>query len=280
MSRIADIKALQIAAAEKQGKPNPYCVAESKTEQKKVLITVTPRREGRIAKIKAAQMAEAEKTGIDPYFIGVDPAQAGSDKTVIVELSNLPHYQDLLKLDLAKISKIKVLEEKAELKAALLPQYQPFVTDYMEQGHDYPNDVAVQVMIWLIDSADVENFLTLAFYLIKSGYQHMPERFKRQDLETFVCDAMYDWANELLKQQQSVSPYLDQLATVIFNDQWDVHPLCASKIFALLAKHKELSGDYQEGIDWCEKAKAINPEGHGCKKLQVRLEKLQQRAQG
>lgn len=276
MNRIEQIKAAQVAAGKEQGKPNPYEAAE-----KPVVITVKSRQVGqtlgRMAQIKAAQLAEAEKTGINPYESAVNQA-AGDDQTVVKALKDLPYYQDLLKLDLEKISQVKVLEEKAELKATLLPQYLPFVTDYIEQGHDYPNNVAVQVMIWLIDSEAIEPFLNLAFALIKTGNQHMPERFKRRDLETFVCDAMCDWAAKQLKLELSASPYIDTLASIIDVDQWDVHPLCASKNFVMAAKHNEQAGDYQDGIDWCEKAKAINPEGHGCKTLQERLEKLQEKA--
>lgn len=204
---------------------------------------------------------------------GIEPTAAPKKSALAKAVGNLSHYQDLLKQDLAKISKLGTLDERAELKAVLLPQYLSFVTDYIEQGHDYPNDVAVQVMIWLFDSNNIEPALTTALALINTGNQHMPDRFKRQDLETFVCDAMYDWANMLLKEQHSASPYLDQLATLIDTDNWDVHPLCASKIFALLAKHKELSGEYQEGVDLCDLAIAINPEKHGVKALKERLEK-------
>jgi len=205
---------------------------------------------------------------------GIDPTAAPKKTALANAIGNLSHYQDLLKQDLAKISKLGTLDERAELKAALLPQYLPFLTDYIKQVYDYPNDVAVQVMIWLFDSGNIEVALTTAFALINTGNQHMPDRFKRQDLETFVCDATYDWGNVLLKQQQSASPYLDQLAETIDADNWDVHPLCASKIFALLAKHKELSGDYQDGVLWCDLAIAINPEKHGVKSLKERLQKL------
>ena len=67
--------------------------------------------------------------------------------------------------------------------------------------------------------------------------------------------------------------YLEDLADVMRLVKWDVHPLCYSKIFVILAKHKELSGDYAEGVELCTLAMQANPEGHGCKGLKERLEK-------
>lgn len=203
---------------------------------------------------------------------GIDPTAAPKKAALAEAIEHLSHYQTLMQADLTKISLLKNMEERAELKKALLPQYSAFVKNYIDEGHDYPNDVAVQIMIWSIDIDAVEPFMDLAMALIETGNQHMPARFKRQDLETFVCDAMYDWANELLKQQQSASPYIDQLAMAIDEDHWDVHPLCASKVFAIAAKHKELSGEYQEGVDLCDLAIAINPDKHGVKSLKERME--------
>jgi len=92
------------------------------------------------------------------------------------------------------------------------------------QAHNYPNSIAVQVMVWLFDTLDIERGLTLALHLIKQGGQQMPVRFDRRDLETFVCDAVYDWANSLLKKDQSASPYLDSVVTELGNGNWALSP--------------------------------------------------------
>ena len=251
------IKAAQIAAAKERGEDDPYLNPNhhpGKTSNSGL---------GIAAKIKAAQIAAAKERGEEDPYLNQTPKPTA---LAIQLLGDLKHYQDLLKVDLNKISTAKTLDEKAQMKAVLLPQYLPFIEQYCADKSDTPNNVAVQVMIWLLDSGDIERGLALALYLIETGNQHMPERFKRQDLETFICDFMGGWAVDLLKQEQSPSPYLDDLADVLRLGKWDVHPLCYSKIYVILAKHKELSGDYQEGITLCKLAMDANPESHGCKK--------------
>jgi hypothetical protein len=44
----------------------------------------------------------------------------------------------------------------------LLPKYQEYVQRYRESGLNFPNRVAVQVMVWLFDTAQFEDALELA----------------------------------------------------------------------------------------------------------------------
>lgn len=184
----------------------------------------------------------------------------------------LADYQAAMEIDLAKIKAEVTREGKARIKQTVLPTYLDFVNDYFEKGHDYPNDVAVMVMIWLLDTGDIEKGLNLALYLVKQG-QKMPTRFNRPMTE-FLCDFIYDWASMQLKADQSASPYLDLLTATAENDKWDMHPLFMSKLFSMLAKHKHRQQEYQVALDLCNKAEAINPEKAGVKGLIKDLQKL------
>lgn len=257
MSRLNQIKAVQMSSAEDAGEDTPYATAQG------AATSGSNAPSGRLQQIKQAQIAEAEKTGVNPY------EQAG--KKPAAAIADLVHYQAAMEIDLGKISAEKVLTDKARVKAVVLPTYLPFIEDYVNQGHNYPNDVAVQVMIWQLDTMDIENGLNLALLLVQQG-QKMPAKFDR-DMATFLCDFFYDWAGALLKDDLSASPYLDVLVATADADQWDVHPLCISKLFVMLAKHKERSGDYAEALTLCEKAEAVNPEKAGVKGLKERLQK-------
>lgn len=212
--------------------------------------------------IKARQLAEAEKTGVNPYAQAVE-------ETPVTAPGSLAHYQAAMLADLGTLKGLKTLDEKQAAKRTMLAAYLPFVDDYIAKGHDYPNAIAVQVMIWLLDTGDIERGMNLALKLIEYGNQHMPERFERRDIETFLCDAMYDWANALLKKQQSASPYLDTVVETMEMMPWDLHPAVASKTFVMLAKHKLREGAYQAAIDLCDKAESVNPEGAGVKSLRA-----------
>ena len=78
---------------------------------------------------------------------------------------------------------------------------------------------------------------------------------------------MYDWANALLKQEQSASPYLD-FFVANFED-WELAPPVKSKLYAILAKHKKREGDWLNVLALCEKAEQVNPEGAGVKTLKL-----------
>lgn len=181
-------------------------------------------------------------------------------------------FKAAMETDIARLKNVPVLEDKLKLKFDLLPSYADFVTDYVNQGHDYPNNVAVRVMIWMFDVNLIEQGLNLGLYLIKTGNQQTPENFGR-GLETFICDAIYDWSNVQLKAEQSASPYLDQLVDTAVNDKWDLHPAVHSKMFAMMAKHAFAQGEWQDTIALCNKAETVNPEGAGVKTLKTKAQK-------
>lgn len=248
MSLLREIKAAQIAAAKEAGEVNPYDAPVS---------AVAPTK--RVGKLQAIQ-AKQPKPQPKPI------AQA-----VAKELGDLSHYQTVLDLDIRKVSNQKDLLDKARVKQSVLPTYLDFVDDYVASGDNYPNSVAVQCMIWLLDVVEIEHGLNLALHLIKQG-QKMPDKIKR-DMPTFLIDTLYDWANAMLKEDHGASPYLDIMVATAEKDTWDVHPLCMSKSYAMLAKHHVRNSEYEIAHDLCLKAQKVNPTKHGVKLLTEEIEK-------
>ncbi|WP_432745791.1 phage terminase small subunit [Methylobacter sp. G7] len=206
-------------------------------------------------------------------IIGFDPAAKGGNRsTTTIVNAQLADYQAAMAIDLAKIKAEPTLEGKARIKQTVLPTYLGFVDEYMDKAHNYPNDVAVLVMIWLLDIGSIEIGLNLALFLVKQQ-QKMPERFNRP-MPEFLCDFIYDWANVELKAEHSASPYLDQLIAAAEADKWDMNPLFLSKLYSMLAKHKKRNGDYAEALALCLKAEAINPDKAGVKGMKEELQKL------
>lgn len=215
----------------------------------------------RLAAIKAEEVANGEQYAAQPENADRAPAATPA------ELQTLEHYQAAMSADLASLAVLKDVVEKAKAKAAMLATYWPFVKAYLDNGDNYPNDIAVRVCIWLFDTLDIERGLDLALVLIKQN-QHTPAKFDR-DLQTFVSDAIYDWANAMLKADQSASPYLDAWVAAVDSEQMSLAPPVQSKLYAMLAKHKNRVGEYQTVIALCEKAEQVNPEGHGTKGLKA-----------
>ena len=192
--------------------------------------------------------------------------------------SNKKHGDELKLLqvamdaDLATLKNIPDLADKAKLKAEYIPKYWDFISHYFADKHHYANSILVQIMIWLFDISNMDKAVPLALAIIKQGVHTMPPQFGR-NLETFVCDEIYDWSNAQLKQDKTASPYLDDLIDALTSEQWDVHVAVKSKIYAMQAKHKMRLGEYQNVLDLCDKAIEANPEKHGVKKLRQDAEK-------
>lgn len=175
----------------------------------------------------------------------------------------LEQYQAALSVDVARLSTIKVMDDKQAAKKTMMDVYSPFVWDYVEQGHNYPNNVAVQLMVWLFDVGAIEAALKLAFYLMP--HQQMPDRFTRRDIQTFICDAIYDWAKQQLDNGQSALPLIDDV--VVRLEGWQLSPPVHSKVLVMAAKHHHAAGNSKTVVDYCQQAKQINPDGYGAKTL-------------
>jgi hypothetical protein len=241
-------------------------------------------RPNRLEKIKQAQMAEAKEKGISyQELVGnkqPTPNRLERIKNGDKEAGNdnqAPGNDDQghkmfhqlkagLEVDLQRISNQSKMDDKIALKREVLPNYLPFVQDYMAQGHDYPNMVAVQVLIWLLDVGEMEEALELGFYLTRTPKQDLPPKFTR-DIPTFICDAVYDWANAELDAGRSASPYLDQVVAVMLDDNWQLAMPVASKMPNMLAKHELAKGNLANAVHWCDLAARVNPKGHGTKGL-------------
>ncbi|WP_460149438.1 phage terminase small subunit [Pseudomonas sp. S3_E10] len=135
--------------------------------------------------------------------------------------------------DLARISAINGLAGRQALKRdELLPKYQEYVQRYCESGLVFPNRVAVQVLVWLFDTSQFEDALELADVLIEQG-QQMPERFKRRDIQTFVADAVCEWAYAEYKANRSPEPYLSDLLPLV-DGEWQLTEQIPSKYHKLI----------------------------------------------
>jgi len=198
---------------------------------------------------------------VDPAnHIGYDPAN-GVDKSSIAThngstLTSFEQYQAAVQIHTQRLKEIKTLEEKAEYKKTVLAEFKPFVDDYIASGHNYPNSVAAEYLIWLLDCELIDEALPLGILLIKQG-QPMPKRFK-SDMPVFLCDAVYDWATTKLNTQQSASPYLETLLDELTKEEWELYEPVGSKMFAMAAKHADMREDYEQVIHYGTIALSMN----------------------
>jgi len=270
MTKIEKIKAAQVAAAQETGDKSPYANAKGGSGE-------STRTFNRIDVIKQQQIDTAEDEGKpNPYAVAID--LSADDQTAIAEIKNaelatLDMMQAAMSVHLTRIAGAKDLGDKAAIKAELINDYLPFVKNYVEACHNYPNDVAVIVCIWLFDIGQIEAALKLGVYLLKTNMQVMPTKFDR-DLPTFIADSVYDWANVALANDQGANPYLSDWVNAVENNDWDLHPAVVSKNLVMLAKHAMREEQYKNAVDFCTRAETVNPEKAGVKTLKAKALKL------
>ncbi|WP_339531559.1 phage terminase small subunit [Pseudomonas mucidolens] len=177
--------------------------------------------------------------------------------------------------DLARISAINGLAGRQALKREeLLPKYQEYVQRYCESGLNFPNRVAVQVMVWLFDTAQFEDALELADFLIEQG-QEMPERFKRRDIQTFVADAVCDWAYAEYNADRSPEPYLSDLLPLV-DGQWSLTEQIPSKYHKLIGMRAMEAEQWETALKHLERSTELYPKAGNetrIKKVRRALEK-------
>jgi hypothetical protein len=158
--------------------------------------------------------------------------------------------------DLKRLSDLKNLASKQTLKRAeLLPKYQDFIQRYMDSGLVMPNRVLVQVMIWLFDTEQFEDGLELADFAIKQG-QEMPERFKR-DVQTFVGDAVIDWAYAEYNAQRSPEPYLSDLLPRV-DGEWNLPEQIPSKYHKLIGMRAMEAEHWETALKHLERSTELH----------------------
>ncbi|MGY2962830.1 hypothetical protein ACVWZP_003779 [Pseudomonas sp. TE36184] len=155
--------------------------------------------------------------------------------------------------DLERISAINGLAGRQALKREeLLPKYQEYVQRYCESGLNFPNRVAVQVMVWLFDTVQFDDALELADFLMEQG-QQMPERFKRRDIQTFVADAVCEWAYAEYKANRSPEPYLSDLLPLV-DGEWQLTEQIPSKYHKLIGMRAMEAGEFEVALKHLERS--------------------------
>jgi hypothetical protein len=83
-----------------------------------------------------------------------------------------------LQQDQLRLKQVQSNQNKALLKAELLPEYADYVAGVLAGGKGAQDDVFVTVMLWRFDAAEFAGGLEAAAYVLQHGLK-MPERFNR-----------------------------------------------------------------------------------------------------
>ena len=108
-------------------------------------------------------------------------------------------------------------------------------------------------MVWLFDTAQFEDALELADFLMEQGGQQMPERFKRRDIQTFVADAVCEWAYAEYNAGRSPEPYLSDLLPRV-DGEWQLTEQIPSKYHKLIGMRAMEAEQWETALKHLERS--------------------------
>jgi archaellum component FlaC len=191
------------------------------------------------------------------------------DDSEFIGNPELETHKAILAASIDEMLNVEDIEDRKAYKAEAIVKLEAFVNGYVSSAAKYPNIVAVWFMIWLFDLGDIARALPLALHLAKQKIHNMPTRFK-SEIETFICDQMYDWAKAKLDANKSAGPYLDDLIKAIESEKWKLSDIVHGKMYAMHGKHLDAIAEDEAALKAYEKAMELNPRA-GVKKNIERL---------
>lgn len=93
---------------------------------------------------------------------------------------------------------IQSIERKIEAKRTMLPVYKPWIDGLLAANRGGQDDVLVTIMLWTLDTGDLEGALPMASYVLRHGLS-TPDRYERT-AATMIAEEVADTA---IKQQEA-----------------------------------------------------------------------------
>ena len=152
---------------------------------------------------------------------------------------------------------IQSIERKIEAKRTMLPVYKPWIDGLLAADRGGQDDVLVTVMLWTLDTGDLEGAFNMADYVIRHGLS-TPDRYERT-AATLIAEEVADTAIKL--QETGAGPsygllcaYLELLTDCDIFDQVRAKLHKAVGRACLADGRKQLAADhYRRAIELHDK---------------------------
>jgi hypothetical protein len=116
-----------------------------------------------------------------------------------------------------RLKQIQSIERKIELKRQLLPEYVAYVQGVLEADSGRQDDVLMTVLVWRIDTGDIEGALSIAAYAIRHDLQ-TPDRYERSTA-CLIAEEVADTALKLMDGDTPIPPELITLTLELTTDK-------------------------------------------------------------
>ena len=138
-----------------------------------------------------------------------------------------------LQQDQLRLKQVQSQQNKAKVKAELLPDYAPYVEGVLAAGQGAQDDVMAYVMVWRFDAGDYAGGLDIAEYVLRHNLQ-TPNRFNR----TTGCLVAEEVAQAALTVQKSggVFPHDILTRTAVLTAEQDMPDEARAKLSLALGR--------------------------------------------
>lgn len=108
-----------------------------------------------------------------------------------------------------RLKQIKSIERKVEFKRGILPEYQPYLDGVLQGDGGLPDDVVTTLMVWHIDTGDLDGALTIGAYVLRHNLA-LPDQYQR-DAACVIAEEIAEHALLQLASGEAPAKLVEQL---------------------------------------------------------------------
>ncbi|MEC4090149.1 phage terminase small subunit [Pseudoalteromonas rubra] len=189
------------------------------------------------------------------------------------ENTRAQNQYELMLMQLAEhrrtLKRVQSLDRKLETKTKFLPEYEAYIAGVLEGNAGVQDEVFVTVLLWYIDTGNIDQALPLAQYALQHDLA-LPDRFERT-LACTLAEETAETAARLFESGKAIaSKALGQL--VALTADHDMYDQARAKLFRQLGQALEAEDKPEKAIEAYKQALTLNPKV-GVKKFIEKLER-------
>ena len=162
-----------------------------------------------------------------------------------------------------RLKAIQSIERKIEVKRTLLPDYVAYIDGVLEGDSGRQDDVLMTIMIWRIDTGDIEGALQIADYAIRHDLQ-TPDRYERSTA-CLIAEEAADTSIKAIESQNPVNPELTARVITLTQDE-DMFDQVRAKLLKAHGLGLLKAGNLADCVDYLKRALELD-EKCGVKKI-------------
>lgn len=181
--------------------------------------------------------------------------------------SKAANQYELMLMQLAehrrRLKQIQSIERKIEVKRQFLPEYDAYVQGVLQSNSGRQDDVLMTVLVWYIDTGDIDKALSVAEYALHHDMQ-TPDRYERSTA-CLVAEEIADTALKLMDSENAVSAELLG-KTIALTEEQDMFDQVRARLLKAYGLSLTKAGNQTAAIEPLKRALELDDRS-GVKKL-------------